>query len=196
MGAIAASDAPGALELFRKIMIASTSIPGEVSPIMIDVDVDGKQFQEMHVDGGVITQVFLYPPSILAELYRATGRPYRRELHAYVILNGRVEPEWSDTERHTLSIGGRAISALIQTQGVSDLQRIYQTAQRDGVDFNLAYIGSDFRYRHNETFDPEYMKRLFDYAYQQSANGYSWRKVPPGEVRRTATEMPPSSPRH
>jgi len=63
MGAIAASGAPGALELFRKIMVASTSIPGEVSPVMIDVEADGRHFQEMHVDGGVITQVFLYPPA-------------------------------------------------------------------------------------------------------------------------------------
>ena len=127
-------------------MIASTSIPGEVSPVMIDVEVDGKQFQEMHVAGGVITQVFPYPSRILMELQRATGRPYQRELHAYVIRNGRLEPEWSDTERHTLSIGGRAIDALIQTQGINDLQRIYQTTQRDRVDFNLAYIASDFTY--------------------------------------------------
>jgi hypothetical protein len=182
MGAIASSDAPGALDLFRKIIIASTSIPGEVSPVMIDADIDGKHFQEMHVDGGVITQVFLYPPRILKELHRVTGRPYRRELHAYVIRNGRLEPEWSDTERHTLSIGGRAISALIQAQGINDLQRIYQTARQDGVDFNLAYIGSDFNYPHNEDFDPEYMKRLFDYAYQLSAKGYPWHKAPPGEV--------------
>jgi hypothetical protein len=196
MGAIAASDAPGALELFRKIMIASTSIPGEVSPVMIDVDVDGKHFQEMHVDGGVISQVFLYPPRILAEMHRATGRPYRRELHAYVIRNGRLEPEWSDTERHTVSIGERAIDALIQTQGINDLQRIYQTAQRDGVDFNLAYIGSDFNHPHKETFDPEYMQRLFDYAYGLSIKGYPWRKAPPGVVTSAVTEMPPSSPRH
>ena len=62
MGTIAASQAPGALELFRNIMVASMSIPGAVSPVMIDVEVDGKLFQEMHVDGGVITQMFLYPP--------------------------------------------------------------------------------------------------------------------------------------
>ena len=50
MGAIAASEAPGALELFRKVLIAATSIPGAVSPVMIDVEIDGKHFQEMHVD--------------------------------------------------------------------------------------------------------------------------------------------------
>jgi hypothetical protein len=165
-------------------MIASTSIPGEVSPVMIDVEIDGKRFQEMHVDGGVITQVFLYPRRILIELQRVTGRPYRRELHAYVIRNGKLEPEWSDTERHTLSIAGRAISALIQTQGISDLERIYQTAARDGVDFNVAYIGSDFNYPHNKSFDPEYMRRLFDYAYQLSVNGYPWHKAPPSEAAR------------
>ena len=42
-------------------MIASTSIPGAVLPVMIDVGAAGKHYQEMHVDGGVITQVFTYP---------------------------------------------------------------------------------------------------------------------------------------
>ena len=149
---------------------------------MIDVDIDGQHFQEMHVDGGVITQVFLYPSRILMDWQRVTGTPYQRELHAYVIRNGQLEPEWSDTKRHTLSIGARAISALIQTQSISDLQRIYQTARQDGVDFNLAYIGSDFNYPHNEKFDPEYMMRLFDYAYQLSVKGYPWHKVPPSEA--------------
>ena len=31
---------------------------------MIDVEVDGKQYQEMHVDGGTMAQVFAYPASI------------------------------------------------------------------------------------------------------------------------------------
>lgn len=181
MGAIAASDAPGALELFRNIMIASMSIPGAVSPVMIDVDVDGKQFQEMHVDGGVITQVFLYPPGTVMALSRVPGATLRRERRFFVIRNGKLEPQWSGTKRRTLSIGGRAISALIQTQGISDLDRIYRIAQQDGADFNLAYIGSDFYFSRNQKFDGEYMKRLFDYAFQLSAKGYPWHKSPPSE---------------
>jgi hypothetical protein len=80
-----------------------------------------------------------------------------------------------------LSIGGRAISTLIQTQGVSDLDRIYRMAQQDGADFNLAYIGSDFDFAHDRKFDGEYMKRLFDYAFQLSAKGYPWHKSLPSQ---------------
>jgi predicted acylesterase/phospholipase RssA len=178
MGAIASSQAPGALDLFRNIMLASMSIPGAVSPVMIDVEVDGKQFQEMHVDGGVITQVFLYPPSTVMALSKATGVPVRHDRHFYVIRNGTLEPQWSGTKRRTLSIGGRAISALIQTQGISDLERIYRMAQQDKADFNLAYIGSDFDFAHDRKFDGEYMKRLFDYAFQLSVKGYPWHKSP------------------
>jgi hypothetical protein len=119
-------------------------------------------------------------PRSLLEWRRAIGKPFHRELHAYVIRNGKLEPQWSGVKRRTLNIGGRAISALVQTQGISDLDRIYDTAQQDGVDFNLAYIGSDFSDVHNEEFNTAYMKQLFDYAYQLSVKGYPWHKAPPG----------------
>jgi hypothetical protein len=178
MGAIASSGAPGALDLFRQILIASMSIPGAVSPVMIDVEVNGQQFQEMHVDGGVITQVFLYPPGTVMALNSVTGARLRHDRNFYVIRNGKMEPQWSGTKRRTLSIGGRAISALIQTQGISDLERIYRIAQQDGADFNLAYIGADFHHLRSHHFDGEYMKRLFDYAFELSAKGYPWHKSP------------------
>jgi hypothetical protein len=182
MGAIAASKAPGALELFRRIMLASASVPGAVSPVMFDVEIDGRHFQEMHVDGGVISQVFAYPPRSVMELQKATGTPLRREIRVYVIRNGRLEPEWSEMKRRTLRIGGRAISVLTQAQGINDLSRIYLTAKQDGADFSLAYIGADFTYLHEKDFDTDYMKRLFEPSYKLGAKGYPWHKVPPSEA--------------
>ncbi len=180
MGAIAASGAPGALELFRKVMIASTSIPGVVSPVMIDVEARGRHYQEMHVDGGVITQVVTYPTHALDEL-RNLGVPTNREVHVYVIRNGRVEPEPIRTARSTVSIGNRALSQLVQRQGINDLDRIYRRAEIDRYDYNAAYIESDFQYPHRYEFDTDYMQRLFDYAYRRSENGPRWHKVPPTE---------------
>jgi predicted acylesterase/phospholipase RssA len=182
MGAIAASQAPGAIELFRKIMVASASIPGVVSPVLFDVEVDGQRYQEMHVDGGVIAQTYVYPRYIFKEWERATGQPFERALHVYVVLNGRMQPEWAATQRRTLAIGNRAIRTLVQAQGIADVDRIYAIALQDRADFNLAYIGPDFTYPHYEEFDNAFMKRLYDYAYALGASGKAWHKAPPSET--------------
>jgi predicted patatin/cPLA2 family phospholipase len=173
IGAIAASGHPEAVDLVRKILRASSAIPGAFQPVLIDVELDGKEYQELHVDGGAIAQMFLYPPSIDIE------KVAHREREAYLIRNAREDPEWADVERRTLSIAGRAISTMIHTSGSNDLLRIYFVTQRDHVDYNLAYIGSDFEVPHAGEFDKAYMNALFDYAYQQAKRSYPWQKVPP-----------------
>jgi hypothetical protein len=60
----------------------------------------------------------------------------------------------------TLTIAGRAVASLITTQGVGDLYRIYAIAQRDRVDFNLAYIPNTFNAPHPQEFDTAYMRAL------------------------------------
>ena len=173
IGAIAASGSPGALDLIRKILRASAAVPAMFQPVMIDVELNGKHYQELHVDGGAIAQMFLYPPSIDIQ------KVAQRERKAYLIRNAREDPEWADVERRTLSIAGRAVSVMIHTSGSNDLLRLYFVTQRDGVDYNLAYIGTDFSAPHAGDFDKVYMNALFDYAYQQARHGYAWKKVPP-----------------
>ncbi len=64
MGKIASYGGQQALDLFVSIMIASASIPAGFPPVMIDVEADGKHYQEMHVDGGTMAQVFVYPAAV------------------------------------------------------------------------------------------------------------------------------------
>jgi hypothetical protein len=174
IGAIAASGHPGALDLIRKILRASSAVPGIFQPVMIDVLLDGKQYQELHVDGGAIAQIFLYPPSSVLNRY------VPREREAYLIRNAREESEWATVPRRTLPVSGRAISAMLRASVGKDLTHIYFVTQRDDVDYNLAYIEKDFTTPHpSENFDKVYMNALFDYAYQQARRGYPWRKSPP-----------------
>ena len=79
-----------------------------------------------------------------------------------------------------MSIAGRAIASLIHSQGIGDTYRIYATAQRDGVDFNLTFIPSSFNFPHKEEFETEYMRKLYDVGYEQGRNGVPWAKTPPG----------------
>ncbi|MGH6932333.1 MAG: hypothetical protein ACREEE_07845 [Dongiaceae bacterium] len=104
----------------------------------------------------------------------------KKERRAFVIRNSRLDPDWADTERQTLSIAGHAVSSLIQTQGVGDLYRIYATTQRDGVDFNLAFIPASFTVPLAEPFDQHYMNELFKVGYELGKSGYTWAKAPPG----------------
>ena len=173
IGAISASGHPDALDLIRKILRASSAVPGFFQPVLIDVELDGKKYQELHVDGGAVVQMFLYPPSI-----NLRDAP-KRERKAYLIRNGRLDAEWTDVERRTLSIAGRAVSTMIHYGGANDVLRIYFITQRDGVDYNLAYIGRDFTAQRAGDFDKVYMNALFDYAYQQARKGYPWKKEPP-----------------
>lgn len=179
MGKIASYGGEDALNLFVSVMIASASIPVGFPPVMIDVEAGGKHYQEMHVDGGIMAQVFAYPAGISAEqMTAATGMQRDRSL--YVVRNARLDPDWAQVERQTMSIGGRAVASLIHSQGIGDLYRIYATAERDGVDFNLAFIPANFNAPHPEEFDNAYMRALYQVGYDSMLNGFPWLKVPPG----------------
>jgi len=188
MTRIAASGHPKALELFRSIMIASAAIPGAFPPVMIDVEAGGQKYQEMHVDGGTMAQVFLYPPIISSKVKELEKGIERRERKLYIIRNGRLDPEWAQVDRKTLSIVGRAISSLIQMMGIGDLYRIYLTALKDGLDYNLAYIPPSFNVPKKEDFDTAFMRQLFDLGYSMAVKGYPWQKTPPGFQLPESTE--------
>jgi hypothetical protein len=175
IGAIAASGSPGALELFRKVLRASAAIPGAFQPVFIDVEIDGKKYQEMHVDGGAIAQLFLYPPSI-----DISTSGIRRQRTAYIIRNAKLGPDYAASERRTVSIAGRAISTMLAASGRNDVLRTYFVSQRDKVDYNLAYIGADFTAPKSGEFDQSYMRALYEYGDRQAIGGHAWHKAPPG----------------
>jgi len=180
VGAIAASGHPRALDTIRRLMIASAAIPGQFPPTMFDVTLDGKTYQEMHVDGGMFTQLFLYPSALTRHRreHIKRGEPVLPAT-AYIIRNGRLDPEWVTVQRRTMSITVRSIYTLIGASAYDDVLRVYTNTQRDGVGFNLAYVGSDFSEALPQPFDPGYIHHLFDYGYQRGRRGYDWTKVPP-----------------
>jgi hypothetical protein len=96
-------------------MLASAAIPGVFPPVLISVEQEGKAFDEMHVDGGVASQVFIFPAQFdPRSLDRRLARSPTRRL--FVIRNGRLNPEWETVEPRLLKIAGRSISSLISTR--------------------------------------------------------------------------------
>ena len=180
MGRIAMSNNRDAGALFRKILLASATLPGFFPPVRIQVRVGGQNYDELHVDGGVTRQVFIAPSIFsLASRDQKSARPAAKP-RLFVIRNGKIDPEYQSVNDNILSITQRSISTLIKNQGIGDLYRIYSVTRREGVDFNLASIPADFKETSDEPFDQKYMIALFERGYDLGSHNYSWEKAPPG----------------
>jgi predicted patatin/cPLA2 family phospholipase len=192
MGAIASSNNPGALDLFHKVLLASASMPAIFPPVYISVSAGGMQYEEMHVDGGTVTEMMLYDEAIkpmVAHVKRIQPLIQDKELLSslihrtrtlYIIRNDQVKPEWDNVKPRLGDIAGRAISTLVKTHGEGDLYRIYVLSLRDKIDYNLASIPIDFNAHSEGMFDPVFMQKLFNLGYEMARNGYPWEKYPPG----------------
>ena len=177
MGAIAASAQPGALELFRKVLVASASIPGLFDPVFIDAEANGHHFNEMHVDGGTALEVLAIPLKLAAAA--RLGSKQRPPGQIYIIINNILEPAFEVTRPKTLSITARAFNTLIKSDFYDTILGSYLYAQQQDIKFNLAYIPNTLRFRTHKLIDPDYMIALFELGESQGRLGGAWEHIPP-----------------
>ena len=176
MGRIAASGDPGALDLFRNVLTASASIPGVFSPTLIEVEAEGKRFLEMHVDGGVTTNLMVVPEAVMVsgtQLFPPNARP-----RVYIIMNGKLAPNFEVVKASTLPIVRRSIETAVRANTRHALLASYQFGKARNWELNLASVDPDFPSTDSIGFDPVYMGQLFEYAYQRGANGQLWQATP------------------
>lgn len=173
MGAIAASDRPERIELYRDILLASAAVPGFFKPVMIPAAAgDSKQ---MHVDGGVKAPVLL-------RSFMLNG-PYKRK-NVYVLVNGSLRLRSSNhagaVNANLTSIAKRSITELLRGLMYKQIYQIYVTVQRSGANFHLAYIPDDVEETKDPlNFQPEEMKQLFEAGRQLARVGRYWQSEPP-----------------
>ena len=183
MGAIASSGRPDRLALFRKVMLASASIPSLFPPVMIDVTSNGEQYQEMHVDGGVFFQSFSIgsavdlPATIRAAHPDFTGKV---EQNLYVLRNGWVTPSFQQVNRSLTGIAQRAVLSMFKVSGINDLWRLYFAARDDNVTFRYIAITKEYVPSTAQQFDKAEMNREYDYGRAMAIGGIYWLTVPPG----------------
>lgn len=180
MGAIALK---GDERLFEDVILASASIPIAFPPKYFHVEADGKKYDEMHVDGGTITQVFgLYGiAKFLKPVVEKAGiDPSRIKGRNYIIRNGYVLARYHAVKDTLSAIASRSMDTMIDAQAIGDVYRMFAFANKRGADYNLAYIPADLTPGGREMFDKKEMRRLFDRGYQDALKGYDWHKAPPG----------------
>jgi predicted acylesterase/phospholipase RssA len=175
MGAIAVHGGDAALNLFRSVLLASSAIPGGFPPVLIDVEGNGKHFQEMHVDGGVGGQFFVAPAALMA----STSDYKLPATQLYVVVNSGLQPEFQVVDRSTPSILTKTVGAAVKVDTRLMIDRAYLAAKRSGVDFNVASIPVGFNAESRGPFDPGYMGALFQAGYDLGKSATPFNSEPP-----------------
>jgi predicted acylesterase/phospholipase RssA len=184
IGAIAVHGGDAALALIRNVLLASSAIPGGFPPVLIDVEANGKEFQEMHVDGGVGGQFFVAPAAMMA----ATS-DYRLPATAlYVVINSGLQPSFQIVPRSTASILTATVGAAVMVDTRLMIDRAYLAAKRSGIDFNIASIPAGFNAPSRGPFDPDYMSALFQLGEAQGKSATPFANEPPAYPGRPTAE--------
>jgi predicted acylesterase/phospholipase RssA len=176
IGAIAASERPDALALVHRIMLASAAIPVVFPPVLFPVEVDGKRYEELHVDGGTMAQVFGGVFLLGPEDQTQPVVPERM----FLMRNGRLEPMYAPPEMRLLSLADRSASTSSMVQGYNDVLRAFMTARKAGAEFYLTSIPASFTEKEKEPFDRHYMRALFAVGYEFGRRNGPWLHAPPG----------------
>jgi hypothetical protein len=172
MGAIASRGDEESKDLFKRVLVASASIPGVFPPALIPIEGHGRELSEMHVDGGVTIPFFVAPESLM--LWTAAKNSVRPG-RIYVIVNGKVDGAFGFTKGGALSIVGRSWDAMSKALMRTHLAASYGFAKRNGGQLFYSAIpdsadvdasGLDFTAANREA--------LFKLGRERAEAGWAW----------------------
>ena len=179
MGEIASYNNEEALNLFRKVLLASASIPAAFPAVKFEVEANGQIYKELHVDGGVTNNAFFLPIRVgLGQYLKELGLQVRPTM--YVIRNSSSAPAWEPVGNKTLEIAKRSIDTLVKSSTTGDLHKLYTFSQINDIGFRITSVPSSFKQKSRELFDPVYMGKLYEVGYKVGLNGVTWDTTPPG----------------
>jgi predicted acylesterase/phospholipase RssA len=156
-----------AVRLVRQVLLASSSIPGFFPPVHIEVAAGSKTFSEMHADGSIQVPFYVAPEAVLAG--RGGERLAASEL--YVMVNNKVNPDFSMAERSTAGVLARSISVAMKAGLRGEVVRIGTMVPRHGLPLQIAVVPNECNVEARGMFDPAYMQALFAYGAERGKNG-------------------------
>jgi predicted acylesterase/phospholipase RssA len=174
MGRIAARGGEAARLLFRNVLVASASIPGVFSPIVIPVEKAGVRYDEMHVDGDVTVPFFIAPA--LAYV-RPIDASVLTGANIYLLVNGQLGGVPSTTPVDTISIFSRSYAATLTHLARANVLLTSEIAAKYEMNFRFSSIPIDFPFQGPLDFRPSSMQALLNYGADCAQAGQLWTTV-------------------
>ncbi|HUR55332.1 MAG TPA: patatin-like phospholipase family protein [Gemmataceae bacterium] len=181
MGAVATKRTPESRELFRKVVLASASIPAFFPPVKIPVTVDGVKTTERHIDGGVSSSMFFVPPHVPREFRDSLPPGWLFDSDLYILVAGKMYGDPVQVRFRTFAVASNSISTIIYDQTRSDLHKLFTTSMLTGMNYHVATIPQDLDVPKASTeFEPKQLKSMFDAGKRDGRLPNRWRNTPPG----------------
>jgi predicted patatin/cPLA2 family phospholipase len=162
---------PQRLELYRRVVLASASIPILVPPVNIDGN--------LYTDGGARAQLF-FEKGFLSGL----GQISHTNLTLYVIVNGKLGMDTNCVNDCLKDLTLRTLDMLLDANAIGNLYHIKSELDRIGFGkFRLSRIPPELPVTSSAEFVPRSMQALYDAGYQFGKSGKWERQVPEVDLR-------------
>jgi predicted acylesterase/phospholipase RssA len=186
LGSIAKYGGSSGKVLFRKILVASASVPGFFPPVVITIHDDAGSHEEAHVDGST-TGPFIVPAAFLESA--PASRDDTPRTAVYVIIDGPLSEAAQATRLSARGIVTRSIHAGLDHMLLTTLELTAANTQQQGA--SLRYSAIPQSYPHVGLFDVRTATRqsLFHYAYDCAQSGRLWTPFThiPNDAGKTST---------
>jgi hypothetical protein len=174
MGAIASRGGAEARKLFTDVLIASSSLPGLFPPKMIEVECEGGVFEEMHVDGGTISPMFIVPEALIVQKLGA-GAP--ADCEVYALVNTTLHPSAHATPMSAVPILVRSFELMLRSSYRSALRSVAAFCEINGFEFRSACVPANGHIVSMLRFDRSLMSEMFETGAELAQSGRLWSKV-------------------
>jgi len=182
MGAIAASDNPDKYQRFSDIIYASTAMPVYLPPQYMEVKVDGKPYYQMHVDGGIYSQVFMIGllDNWKGHLALDANANTDFDITLYTIANRKYRQRdiYKPVEQEAFGIIGAFVLTEMDLLFDRSMYRLYKSCEAKGIAFKMVAIPEKIQDIVIDPieFKPEQMIKLYNMAYTLGKNGVDWQE--------------------
>lgn len=171
MGEIASRGGPAAAALFRDVLVASGSLPGIFPPKRIQTQANGVLYEEMHVDGGVSTPLFLMPEALLR--WRKLGQRLARS-RVYAIVNTVLDQAPRTTQNNIAAILIRSFDTMLRFSYRHAIEVAAAFCASHRLPFSIASIPDPGEAFSMMSFDTASMRRNFDNAVERAMGDDLW----------------------
>ena len=182
MGAIAASDRIDKYQRFADIIYASSALPVYLPPQYMKVDINGHDYYQMHIDGGIYSQVFMIGLLVnwneVLDFKESANRDFDVTLYTIGNRKYRQRDIYKPVKQEPMSIIEAYVLTEMDLLYDRSVYRLYSSCKKKGFKFKMASIPEGMKniIQDPTEFHPKEMKELFKIGYHIGNTSINWKE--------------------